>query len=286
MVNTKKTKYTGAQRCPMCSIVCSSAEAFKIHVVDCAMKEYSCDVCDYKSNKQANVRRHHQRNHKGIVQGAQLTALGRKDQQVVPSAAAGKPDEESDWQEQDPGSLLTEDGDSSGDEAAGSSEDSDEEDSELLVRRVVRKRTHPGPVFHGRTVVKTDQEGATAPKIVKVAEDSSRNNGASDVQQTADAEHQRDIMTTEEQTSGEVPTQSAAEEIMVVKHKCSVATQVENVGSSARDMECQTDGPEKKDVSTQCERYRRRSKEVRTTKYMEGGREVVIVQETEEFFNM
>ena len=42
------------------------------------------------------------------------------------SAAAGKPDEESDWQEQDPGSLLTEDGDSSGDEAAGSSEDSDE----------------------------------------------------------------------------------------------------------------------------------------------------------------
>ena len=57
-----------------------------------------------------------------------------------------------------------------------------------------------------------------------------------------------------------------------------------NDGSSARDMECQTDGPEKKDVSTQCERYRRRSKEVRTTKYMEGGREVVIVQETEEFF--
>ena len=50
---------------------------------------------------------------------------------------------------------------------------------------------------------------------MKVAEDSSRNNGASDVQQTADAEHQRDIMTTEEQTSEEVPTQSAAEENMV-----------------------------------------------------------------------
>ena len=71
------------------------------------------------------------------------------------------------------------------------------------------------------------EEGATAPKVVKVAEDSSRNNGASDVQQTADGEHQRDIMTTEEQSSVEVPTQSAAEEIMVVKHKCSVATQVE-----------------------------------------------------------
>ena len=151
---------------------------------------------------------------------------------------------------------------------------------------MVRKRTNPGPVFHGRTNVKRDQEGATAPKVVKVAEDSSRNNGASDVQQTADAEHQRDIMTTEEQTSEEVPTQSAAEENMVVKHKCSVATQVEEDGSSARDMECQTDEPEKKDVSTQCERYRRRSKEVRTTRYMEDGREVVVVQETEEFFNM
>ena len=277
MVNTKKTKYTGAQKCPMCSIVCSSAEAFKIHVVDCAMKEYSCDVCDYKSNKQANVRRHHQRNHKGIVQGAQLTALGRKDQQVVPSAAAGKPDEESDWQEQDPGSLLTEDGNSSGDEAAGSSEDSDEEDSELLVGRVVRKRTHPGPVFHGRTVVKRDQEGATAPKELKMAEDSRKTNGA---------EHQRDNMTTEEQTSGEVPTQSAAEKNIVVKHKCSVATQVEQEDTLACDMECQTIRPETKDVGTQCERYRRRSKEVRTTKYMDGGREVVVVQETEEFFNM
>ena len=286
MVNTKKTKYTGAQKCPMCSIVCSSAEAFKIHVVDCAMKEYSCDVCDYKSNKPANVRRHHQRNHKGIVQGAQLTALGRKDQQVVPSAAAGKPDEESDWQEQDPGSLLTEDGDSSGDEAAGSSEDSDEEDSELLVGRVVRKRTHLGPVFHGRTVVKRDGEGATAPKVVKVAEDSSKNNGASDVQQSADAEHQQNNVTTEEQTSGEARTQSAAEDNVVIKHKCSVATQVEQEETLACDMECQTIRPDTKDVGTQCERYRRRSKEVRTTKYMDGGREVVVVQETEEFFNM
>ena len=243
-------------------------------------------MCDYKSNKQANVRRHHQWNHKGIVQGAQLTALGRKDQQVVQSAAAGKPDEESDWQEQDPGSLLTEDGDSSGDEAAGSSEDSDEEDSELLVGRFVRKQTHPGPVFHGRTVVKRDQEGATAPKVVKVAEDSSRNNGASDVQQTADAEHQQDNVTTEEQTTGEVRSQSSAEDNVVVKHMCSVATQVEQEATLACDMECQTIRPEIKDVGTQCERYKRRSKEVRTTKYMDGGREVVVVQETEEFFNM
>ena len=85
----------------MCCIVCPSAAAFKIYVIRCAMEEYTCDVCDYKSNKQANVRRLHKWNHKGIVHWAQFTELGRKDQQVVPSAVAGKPKEESDWQEED-----------------------------------------------------------------------------------------------------------------------------------------------------------------------------------------
>ena len=266
----------------MCSIVCPS-EAFKNHVVECAMNEYTCDVCDYTSNKQANVRRHHKRNHKGLIQGTQLTALGQKDQLKVPSAAEGKSDEdESDWHEQDPGSPHR-NWDYSGDEAAGPSEESD-----LLAGRVVHNLTRPQPVIHGRTSVTRDGEGETAPKRFELAEDSDKNNGASDVQQTEDAEHQRENVTTDVHTTctGKAPDSSAAEDNMGVKHKCGVATQVKQEETLACDMECQTDEPEKKDVSTQCELYRRRSKEVRTTKYMEGGREVVIVQETEEFFKM
>ena len=92
MTNDRETDSTEM----FCVFHCPSAEAFKIYVVHCAMNEYTCDVCYYKSNKQANVRRLHQRNHKGIVQGAQFTALGRNDQQLVPSAVSGKPNEETD----------------------------------------------------------------------------------------------------------------------------------------------------------------------------------------------
>ena len=259
MVNTKATKHTGAQRCPMCSTICSTAEAFKRHVIDCAMKEYMCEVCDYKSNKQANVRRHHQRNHKGLVPGTLPTPLGRKDNQDVTTTSANKPDEESDWLEQDPGDLITEDERSSDDNGAGSADDeSYAEERDLLVGRMIRKPTKPAPVSSKRAAPRAETV-VTAPKQLRLAEDT-----ISDV-----------IAECQSPTSSD--HQSATVKPVVTSLTRSVGSQV-HVGQSTR--------PDTKDVGTQCEKYRRRFKEIRTTKYMEGGREVVVVQETEEFYNM
>lgn len=64
-----------------------------------------------------------------------------------------------------------------------------------------------------------------------------------------------------------------------------VETEVQ-VNSDYGDASAQTEGPEMRDAGTQCAKYRKRVKEVTVTKYQEGGRNIEIIRECEEFFNM
>ncbi|KAK3084505.1 hypothetical protein FSP39_014486 [Pinctada imbricata] len=157
MVNTKTTKVTGAKRCPMCSAVCPNEEKFKEHVALCALTEYSCDVCDFTSNRPCNVKRHFQRVHKGLTTNQQLIPLGQTPvlaatPSATSSACASKSGDESDWKEQDPGALI-ENNDSSADES-----ESDQEDSSVLAGRLYRKHTSPSPVASGRLVIRRSPE--------------------------------------------------------------------------------------------------------------------------------
>ena len=158
MVNTKTTKVTGAKRCPMCSVVCPNEEKFKEHVALCALTEYSCDVCDFTSNRPSNVKRHFQRVHKGMSTNQQLVPLGQVHVQAATpsastSAGASKSGDESEWKSQDPGELMVENNDSSADES-----DSDQDESSILTGRLYRKQTSPSPVASGRLVIRRSPE--------------------------------------------------------------------------------------------------------------------------------
>ena len=68
MVKTKLTKRAGARKCPMCAEVFHGDVEFSNHVVQCAMQEYTCDFCDFTSQKECNVKRHMKRAHKGLLE--------------------------------------------------------------------------------------------------------------------------------------------------------------------------------------------------------------------------
>ena len=67
MVKTKLTKRAGARKCPKCAEVFHGDVEFSNHVVQCAMQEYTCDFCDFTSQKECNVKRHMKRAHKGFI---------------------------------------------------------------------------------------------------------------------------------------------------------------------------------------------------------------------------
>lgn len=76
MAKTKMTKRSGTRKCPMCSSVFHGDVEFSTHVVECAMKEHSCDFCDFTSQKECYVRRHMKRAHTGLTESP--IALGQK----------------------------------------------------------------------------------------------------------------------------------------------------------------------------------------------------------------
>ncbi|XP_056018786.1 hunchback-like protein [Ostrea edulis] len=115
MVKTKVTSRTGARKCPMCSELCHGDVEFSNHVVQCAMQEYSCDFCDFTSQKECNVKRHMRRAHKGLLKDP--LPLGMKSDTDHPASAkkmedvSSKVDSDSgseieDWLFQDPGDDL------------------------------------------------------------------------------------------------------------------------------------------------------------------------------------
>ena len=255
MVNTKTTKHTGAKRCPMCSQICSSEDAFKEHVVICAMTEHTCDICDYKSNRIANVKRHRQRAHKGMI--PPVVPLGRKEDSVQAASTSSKADE-SDWNDQDPGTLIAENEGSSSD-SSDSSDDETGDPDELMVGRIIRKASTPEPVFSGRVVIKRASEDSVsaASKKIKLTEDAA---------------------------------QIAVEDQDVSKGVLSISPDSDTHSSSCQSSQTNDVATQHevttRDIGVQCEKYRKRSKEVKVTKYNEGGKTIEIVHEVEEFFNM
>lgn len=158
MAKTKMTKRSGTRKCPMCSSVFHGDVEFSTHVVECAMKEHSCDFCDFTSQKECNVRRHMKRAHTGLTESP--IALGQKlvETDEVPEKAKNTENannivssedesEDEEWLSQDPGDLLPTETTSSSTTCASDGnkikETVNKEISDLMVGRVFRKKTTP-----------------------------------------------------------------------------------------------------------------------------------------------
>lgn len=158
MAKTKMTKRSGTRKCPMCSSVFHGDVEFSTHVVECAMKEHSCDFCDFTSQKECNVRRHMKRAHTGLTESP--IALGQKlvETDEVPEKAKNTENannivssedesEDEEWLSQDPGDLLSTETMSSSTTCASDGhkikETVNKEISDLMVGRVFRKKTTP-----------------------------------------------------------------------------------------------------------------------------------------------
>ena len=127
---------------------------FSNHVVQCAMQEYTCDFCDFTSQKECNVKRHMKRAHKGMLEdplplGSQLDKrdstspkkLDDLERELVVSDTDSDSGKE-EWLSQDPVDILDfqttyVDKD---DKVDGVVKDST---SDLLEGRVFRKRKTP-----------------------------------------------------------------------------------------------------------------------------------------------
>ena len=145
MVKTKITKRTGARKCPMCNLITHGEAEFSEHITQCAMKEYECEVCNFTSTRESNVKRHMRRAHEGY--STPVVALGVADED---NPSCGK-DPDDDLRNQ------LELSDDSGDESCSS----------LLEGRLFRKPTTPSmPATPKRrvSVESTSEEGLSTPK--------------------------------------------------------------------------------------------------------------------------
>ena len=136
----------------MCSATFQGDSEFSKHVVECAMKDHSCEFCTFTSQKASNVKRHMKRAHKGMIETPlplrgqstpkkkEVVQGNKTDEQrdCVPLSCeqdlqvSSSESEEDDWLCQDPGELLLE-------EQGNAQVQGDE----LLAGRLFRKKTQP-----------------------------------------------------------------------------------------------------------------------------------------------
>lgn len=152
MVKTKLTKRAGARKCPMCAEVFHGDVEFSNHVVQCAMQEYTCDFCDFTSQKECNVKRHMKRAHKGLLEdplplGSQLdkrdsTSPKKLDDLESELVVSDSDSEKEEWLSQDPGDILDLET-TDVDKVEKVDDVVKDSTSDLLEGRVFRKRTTP-----------------------------------------------------------------------------------------------------------------------------------------------
>ena len=164
MAKTKLTKRSGTRKCPMCSELLQGDNAFSAHVIQCAMKEYACEFCDFTSQKECNVKRHVKRAHAGLTEtpmplgqthgtgseethdtaSEDKTADTAKDNASVSSESDSESEE---WMSQDPGDLLhteSTEGITACCSGKGNVKETvTEPESDVMVGRVFRKKTSP-----------------------------------------------------------------------------------------------------------------------------------------------
>ena len=163
MVKTKLTKRAGARKCPMCAEVFHGDVEFSNHVVQCAMQEYTCDFCDFISQKECIVKRHTKRAHKGLLEdplplGSQLdkqnsTSPKKLDDLESELVVSDSDSEKEEWFSQDPGDILDLET-TDVDKVEKVDDVVKDSTSDLLEGRVFRKRTTP--ILQGKRSLSLD----------------------------------------------------------------------------------------------------------------------------------
>ena len=277
MPKTKTTpRKAPPEICPLCFIELATKEAWKTHLLVCADKVIQCKECHKTFKKKAYLEKHMRTKHS--AESTSTTAI-----------ADLAEDSESDW-DKDPECLIgvVSDSDHENSDASDAEEPTDPKsstpktmDEELLVGRIVRKRTQPLVPVQARRVVSRDADhepGVSPSKMSASALSTSEDTAASS----------QAVGVAPSQAADETPPRSVEASLLnqrrvvdMVPPKVDAAS---TTGSSA--VASQTPGVEMKDESTQCEKYRKRVKKLTVVKYKEGGKDVEEVHECEEFFNM
>ena len=214
------------------------------HLVKCAGSAIQCTECHISFKKKAYLKKNMRRKHG-------KAAEARTEGTDAPRRGCDESDD-SDWDE-DPGALLigtvSDDSEDEADvrnilETTPSTTKATDED--LLVCRVVRKRTHPGPVVGSKAVKRSEE--------------------------SIDEEEKEDRSS----DSDEVPMDRTAK----------VQAERVDRGVGTSDASVEQRHPETKEVGTQSGSYRKRQKDITVIKYKEGGKDIEKIIEVEEFFNM
>ena len=155
-------------RCAMCNLVFETEEKWKDHTLECAkskrVKKFKCDDCTYATNKSCDMKRHVSRMHPQKVDDSRIVVEEVEEVSEEKVDNEGLSDDrantDTEWERQDPGTMSNIFGEiSDSDKEEETKKVSQKEpsvmatlrpplttDPEIEVGRVVRKPTMPSPV--------------------------------------------------------------------------------------------------------------------------------------------